>query len=109
MKWMATDAADNADLAAYQAEVLRGLDAQRVRDLADMEAAVKGAAGTHVSTIWNMRKFRHESRFKRFYDDPTKFELSGPDGGPVQVDVVAKMSDAELRRLALGEGGGEDE
>lgn len=108
MSWMAKDASGDADLTAYQCEVLAGLDAQRVADLDDIDRVVGDAAVEpgRVSTLWNVRKHRHEGRFKRFYDDPTKVELSGPDGGALQVDVVAKLSDAELRKLAMD---GDDE
>lgn len=103
MRWMAEAAEPGGDMAQYQSAVLAGLDQQRKRDLAELERAVEDAPGTHVSTVWNMRKHRHESRFKRFYDDAQKVELSGPEGSAVQLDVVAKLSDAELKKLVEGE------
>lgn len=103
MSWMAKDASGDADLTAYQCEVLAGLDRQRVADLDDIDVVVEAVEPGRASTIWNVRKHRHEGRFKRFYDDPTKVELSGPGGGALQVDVVSKMSDAELRRAVDGD------
>lgn len=108
MSWMAKDASGDDDLTAYQCEVLAGLDRQRVADLDDIDVLVEEAETGKASTLWNVRKHRHEGRFKRFYDDPAKLEVSGPDGGALQLDVVGKMSDAELRRAALGDGGGDE-
>jgi hypothetical protein len=100
-RWMAAEEPD-ADMAEYQAAVLVGLDNARVADLDDMAVKVEGAPGTHAGTIWNMRKFRHESRFKRFYDEPTKVELTGKDQGPLQVEgkPTREQALAELRELA---------
>lgn len=118
-RWMSTEAEEGSDVAEYQAEVMAALAKQRAKDLDDIDTAVEVAEGSKASTVWNVRKHRHESRFKRFYEDtaPQKHEHSGPDGKPIQVDVYAKMSDAQLMAVALGEasvpvlpeGSGEDE
>lgn len=106
-EWMSLKAEPDSELAAYQSEVLAALDKQRRADLKGMEVAIEDAETGKVATIWNMRKHRHESRFRRFYEDAKQsIELSGPDGGAIQVDAVSKMSDAELRKLAMG---GDDE
>ena len=103
-RWMANEEPD-ADLAEFQAAVLDGLDRARRADLTDMETAVLAAAGTHAGTVWNMRKHRHESRFKRFYDDPQKVELTGKDGGPVEHKhaFVAQLPDSELLAIVTGD------
>lgn len=91
-RWMAADAEPGSDLAVYQAEVLAALDRQRVKDLTEIADAVDDAPGTHAATIWNVRKHRHESRFKRFYDDASKHEveLSGPEKGPVETSGTVR-------------------
>lgn len=104
MRWMAADSDEDSDLAEYQGEVIAALARQRARDLDDIEVAVEAAEGSKTATVWNMRKHRHESRFKRFYDEvpTTKHEHSGPDGKPIQVDAYARMSDAQLLAIATG-------
>lgn len=94
--WMRAQAEPGTPVALYRLEVLRGLDEQRSKDLTDIATDVEAAAGTHAATILNMRKWRHESRFKRFYDDTTKVEHSGPNGGPIDVRDLSKAKDAEL-------------
>jgi hypothetical protein len=83
----------------YRLAVLRGLDEQRRKDLTAMATDVEEAAGTHAATILNMRKWRHESRFKRFYDDAAKVELTGANGGPLDVRDLSKAKDADLLSL----------
>lgn len=74
-----------ASAVEFRAVVLRALEKRRRADLDDMVRAIEDAPGSHAATIWNMRKFRHEGRFKRFYaDEPTKVELTGKDGGPIE-------------------------
>lgn len=84
-----------ASATEFRAIVLEALDKRRRADLADMAEAVEEAPGTHAATILNMRKFRHEGRFKRFYkdDEPTKLELTGKDGGAVELDLRSKSVD----------------
>lgn len=91
-RWMAADAEPGSDLAVYQSEVLAALDRQRVADLKSIESAVDDAPGTHAGTIWNVRKHRHESRFRRFYDDASKHEveLSGPDKGAIETATTVR-------------------
>jgi hypothetical protein len=96
-RWMSPDGPEDA--AEFRRIVLSALDERRRRDLDDAQEAVNGAPGTHAATVWNMRKFRHESRFKRFYEpEPAKVELTGKDGGPVAMTGVPT---AELLSLLL--------
>lgn len=100
VEWMRAKREPGSDVAAYQMAVVAALDARRIADLNDMEEAVNDAPGTHAATVFNMRKHRHESRFRRFYDDPQKVEVSGPDQGPIQTQS-SQLSDAEVdARLA---------
>lgn len=91
-----------ASAAEFRAIVLEAMDKRRRADIEDMERAVDSAPGTHAATILNMRKFRHEGRFKRFYkdDEPTKLELTGKDGGAVELDLRSKPVE-ELVALML--------
>lgn len=91
-RWMAAQAEPGTDLADYQSEVLAALDKLRIADLKEIETAVDDAPGTHAATVWNVRKHRHESRFKRFYDDPAKHEveLSGKDGGAIETSATLR-------------------
>lgn len=90
-RWMTDDEDAAPEVAAFRKIVLAGLDAQRRKDLKAAEDAVDDAPGTHAATVWNMRKFRHESRFKRFYaDEPVKVEHSGKDGGKIELGLSAK-------------------
>ena len=121
VRWMAADAEPDSDLAAYQCAVLEALDRQRIEDLKDIDVGVERAPGTHVGTFWNVRKHRHESRFRRFYEDATsKVEVSGPEGAPMQHEhrqlLPRAEALAELRKLAAEDpeiakalGDGEDE
>ncbi|HEY3499252.1 MAG TPA: hypothetical protein VGK73_31400 [Polyangiaceae bacterium] len=99
MDWMRARPEPGSDVDDYQRIVLAALDAQRRRDLTDMATDVEEAAGTHAATILNMRKWRHESRFKRFYDDAQKVEHSGPNGGPIDVRDLSTASDKDLLGL----------
>jgi hypothetical protein len=107
MECMAERAEPGTPVGDYQLAVLAALDDRRRADMDDMRDDVVNAPGTHVATIWNMRKHRHESRFRRFYDEPQKVELTGKDGGPIhhKHEAVAAMSDAQLEAyLAKKEG-----
>jgi hypothetical protein len=107
--WMADDPEANAGMAAFRRIVLAAVDKQRRDDLKAAQEAVDEAPGTHAATVWNMRKFRHESRFKRFYaDEPAKLELTGKDGGPVELDMRNRSVD-ELIALAIATGKREDD
>ncbi len=97
-RWMAAEDPKD-DVAAYQAAVLLGLDRARINDLKDAYEKVNDAPGTHASTVWNMRKHAHESRFRRFYDEPTRHELTGKDGGPIQHQDVKQMTTDELAEI----------
>jgi len=84
--WMAQEAEPGSDIAEYQSAVLAGLDAARRADLDDIDLAIDESEGSHVGTVWNSRKHRHDSRFKRFYEpDTQKVELTGKDGAPIDV------------------------
>lgn len=81
---MAQDAEPGSELEGYQLEVMAGLDEQRRLDLDDMESAVKDAPGSHATPVLNMRKWRHQCRFRMFEDEaPQKVELTGKDGEPL--------------------------
>lgn len=135
MTWMAKTPEPGSDLAEYQREVLAALDRQRVADLEDIDTTLEQAPDAKTSTLWNVRKHRHESRFRRFYEPETplvsKVELTGKDGAPIAVtaapptraQAVSELArllgmDAEelAQRLASGDdvagllgSGGEDE
>lgn len=108
-RWLADEDAANPDIAAFRRIVLAALDERRRADLEDAERAVDKAPGTHAATVWNMRKFAHESRFRRFYGDDAaaaKVELTGKDGGPVD---FRNMSTADLLATVLATGTKPDE
>lgn len=91
-RWLADEDATDPDIAAFRRIVLAALDERRRADLDAAKQAVEDAPGTHAATIWNMRKFAHESRFRRFYADDAaaaKVELTGKGGGPVQHELAA--------------------
>lgn len=95
--WMRSKAEPGTPVAEYRLAVLRGLDEQRRKDLTDIEVALEAAETGKATPVLNMRKWRHESRFKRFYDDAAKVEVTGKDGGPIQHEhKYAHLSDAEL-------------
>lgn len=101
-RWLADEDATDRGVAAFRRVVLAGLDERRRADLKAAQQAVEDAPGTHAATVWNMRKFAHESRFKRFYaDEPTKVELTGKDGGAVELDLRSKPAE-ELLAIMLG-------
>lgn len=102
MRWMASTAAEGSDLEAYQKAVLVALDEQRKRDLDEIDVQLETAEPNRIATMWNVRKHRHESRFKRFYEaDAQKVELTGAGGGPVQMTALTReQALAELRELA---------
>lgn len=99
MRWMAQeiDPADDPDLAEYQALVLEALDKQRRRDLEDAQDKLDNCHPAKASAQFNMSTFRHKGRFARFYEEPAKHEvqLTGKDGGPMQVESNAKVTLAE--------------
>lgn len=93
MRWMADEGEPGSDVAEYQAEVLAALSRKRAADLDDIARDVEAADGAHCSVVWNMRKHRHESRFKRFYDDaaPTKVAITDKDGNDLSGVPVAQL------------------
>ncbi len=106
MRWMATDAEEGSDVAEYQAEVMAALAKQRAKDLDDIDTAVEVAEGSKASTVWNVRKHRHESRFKRFYEDaaPLKVAMTDSEGN----DLATVPTTALIGMLAqTKEGDGE--
>lgn len=106
-RWMAPDGPEDA--VEFRRIVTAALDEQRRKDLKAAQDAVDEAPGTHAATVWNMRKFRHESRFKRFYaDEPAKLELTGKDGGPVELDMRNRSVD-ELIALVMATGKREED
>jgi hypothetical protein len=88
--WMAEEHPTNDGIAAFRRVVMAALDERRRADLAEAQRAVDAAPGTHAATVWNMRKFAHESRFRRFYGDDaaaSKVELTGKGGGPIETQL----------------------
>lgn len=84
-EWMRSRTDDTRD---YRMAVIRGLDYARIADINATDRAIEEADAAHCSTVWNSRKHRHESRFRSFYDEPTKIEHSGPNGGPIEHATV---------------------
>ncbi len=91
MRWMAADAEPDSDLAEYQSAVLSALDRQRRLDLENGQSQLDQAHPAKAGAQFNMFRFQHENRFKRFYGDQEsakRVELSGPDGGPIETANV---------------------
>jgi hypothetical protein len=87
MRWMAADTETGSDLAAYQAAVLLGLDRQRMLDLEQAQEKLDQCHPAKAGAQFNMFKFSHENRFKRFYgDDAQRHEiaLTGKDGKAIE-------------------------
>lgn len=86
---------------AYRQAVIRGLDHARIEDIKATDTAIEAADSAHCSVVWNSRKHRHESRFKRFYEEPAqKVELSGPEGAPLQVQALPSAQLAPVEVIA---------
>jgi hypothetical protein len=103
MRWMAADAEPGTDVADYQSEVMAALDRQRRLDLEQGQTQLDGCHPAKSGAQFNMFKFRHESRFKRFYEETQKheIELTGKEGGPVEVLTSAREKlGAKLDELA---------
>lgn len=106
-RWMSDDEDASPEVAAFRAIVLRALDARRKEDMRQAREAVEGAPGTHAATVWNMRKWAHEQRFKRFYaEEPARVELTGKDGGAID---FRNMSTEDLLATVLATGQKPDE
>jgi hypothetical protein len=90
MRWMASDAEAGTDLAAYQSAVLLGLDRQRMLDLEQAQEKLDKCHPAKAGAQFNLFKFRHENRFRRFCADETaqkhEVQLTGKDGGPIETE-----------------------
>lgn len=104
MRWMSEDAEPGTPLAAYQSAVLIALDKQRKLDLDAGQVKLDGCHPAKAGPQFNMFRFRHETRFRRFYEDETaqkhEVQLTGKDGGPIetqetQVRYVMKLPPEE--------------
>lgn len=100
-RWLSEDCPEHAR--DFKRIVLAALEQKRIEDLQRGEAVLGDAHPAKATSYFNMWKFQHESRFKRFYQDdqPTKVELTGKDGGPIEHDLRGKGVD-ELVALMLG-------
>lgn len=94
MDWMAARVEPGTDLADYQSAVLAALDEQRRLDLENGQSLLDNCHPAKANAQFNMFKFRHENRFRRFYSDEEasapkqQVELTGKDGGPVETSNV---------------------
>jgi len=99
MRWMD----DNAEFAAKCARAREiGLDdrAEEMRERIEVEEDVQRARLIFDYGRWYLSKLAPKK-----YGDRAALELSGPDGGPVQVLDVTKLSDAALAEIvAAGNG-----
>lgn len=93
MEWMAAKPDAGSPLAAYQGAILAALDRLRMVDLEEAQTKLDGCHPAKAGAQFNLFRFRHENRFKRFYADETaqkhQVELTGKEGGPVQSEVSA--------------------
>lgn len=90
MTWMGKDADPDSDVAQYQSIVLGALDDQRRLDLDGGQTQLDNAHPAKASAQFNMFRFQHENRFRRFYGDQEvkKVELTGKDGEPLEAPRV---------------------
>lgn len=88
MRWMAKEWEPGTDGEAYQMTVLAALDRQRRLDLENGQAQLDASHPAKAATQFNMFRFQHENRFRRFYGDAVqKVQLSGEDGGPIETST----------------------
>lgn len=71
-------------------------------DQAEADAEAKDIAKLKASKDWKATAWRLERRHQDRWGGKQRHEISGPDGGPVRVDMT-KLSDDELERLAAGD------
>lgn len=87
--WLRRGAAGEAPFAAFAEAVEEAQALAEMRDLA--------LIGKAAETEWTAAAWRLERKFPDRYGRRTKHEVSGPEGGPIEVaDVRAKL----LARLA---------
>lgn len=111
MDWMAANPKQGSDLADYQSEVLKALGRQRRLDLEGGQESLDRCHPAKAGAQFNMFRFRHEARFRRFYADDSahKVEISGPNGGPIETSAKQALAGKlnELRSRVGEESGGD--
>jgi hypothetical protein len=84
--WVGDDSPEHAH--EFRRIVLAALERKRVADLQRGEQVLEDAHPAKAGPCFNMWKFQHESRFKRFYqDDPVKVEHTGKDGADLGLSI----------------------
>lgn len=94
---------DETDL-AFQAEVLPAVMecARKAEEQAEQDIGCTENGSGAWSSWW---RWKLAQRYRKIFGDlaPQKVELTGKDGGPIELAAVQSKSDAELRRLALAD------
>lgn len=112
-RWLAAELDERPDCEQFQAIVLAALERERVRDLDDLENRLDALGGPTVAkagALVNMTTWRHDNRFKRFYqedDAPKKLamEHTGANGGAIKtanVSVGRGLSPTVRREIVEG-------
>ncbi len=98
------------ELAGFNARSVRDWRAEHPDDDAMLQQArgeahkplvakIKEAANADPKVLmWLLSKWRPEE-----YGDISKVEVTGAEGGPVQVEAIRRLSDQQLMAIAMGE------
>ena len=112
-RWMAADTEERPECEAFQNVIFEAMERERVRDLDDLESRLDALGGPTVAkagALVNMTTWRHDNRFKRFYqedDAPKKLamEHTGANGGAIKtatVNVGRGLSPTVRREIVEG-------